>query len=483
MQAIKVSLLVVLFFAMFGIAQFESFKAPREAVEQCNSCNGGIVGLFETISTELCALKNSICCVGQQGNCPARVFIRQADIPYVISEPGIYVVCENITHTDPILPAISIQSDGVTLDLAGNMISSELTYALELNEVNQIIISGGTLSTEGTSSLRVNNVTQLFVSDIIVARSPNNAFALNDLTQAVFDNCYFNNSFNVASGFDPYVFLITGSSSAIIVSNSQVVGPAVNGFGVLGNSSGYAITFENCGVYSTKDIYNGTGFYARSHTNGLRFNSCNVLDMNDYGFWISQCSDVVFNNCSAAQSRDGGFFIDSSFFVSLDSCSVQTNTFGIILSSVSTASILNSAAYGIGFTGFFFDGIRITNSDDLYLYNNQVSNFDGSQYAVFSSENAVFESCTGTAIIGAESFSLFNSIAVLKNCTGIQAGTGVLGTTAFNPNEIVIKDSLFAQNNIGIDTLGTSFIILDTRSGNPLNINPDSVAGSTVITY
>ncbi len=480
MQTIKFCVVIAAIFCFSGLfLHAGDLKAPREAAGECGGCNGGTLALFETISTELCALQNNICCIG---SCPARTYIHQADIPYVISQPGVYVVCENVSNTDAVLPAISIQSDGVTLDLAHNTISSELTYALEVNNVNRIFIFDGVLSTGAASCLRVNNVTQLFVSDIVVAQSPNNAFALNNLTQAVFDNCYFKNSFNVASGFASYVFLIEGSSRAISVSNSQIVGPAVHGFGVFGNNVGYGIIFKNCAVYDAQNLYTGDGFYAESCIDGLLFENCNVLNMSNYGFWVHTCSNVTFNHCTAGFCRIGAFFAENSTVVTFDACSVQAIGLGIILSTVNTVSILNSVLYGRGFIGFFLDGIRVNGSDNVYLYNNEVTNFDGAQYAVLSSTRVICESCTGAAIVGVEAFLLSNSTAVLKNCTGTRAGTGVLGS-ADDPNDIVIKDSLFAQNGTGINTLGTSFIILDTRSGTPLNINPDSLDGSVVITY
>lgn len=485
MQVIKFCVsIAVLFCLTIQYVQATNLKAPREGVGQCGGCGEGALALFGTISAELCSLQNNICCTSAQLSCPKRTFIRQTDIPYTIVEPGVYVVCENLLNTDDALPAISIQSNWVTLDLAHNTISSEFTYAVQVDSASGVSIVDGILNTGAAPSLRVSDVSQLFVSDIIVAQSPTTAFALNNVIEAVFDNCYFKNSFNVASGFPAYVFLIQGSSGAIKVSNTQLVNPALNGFGVLGNTAGDGIVFENCSTYGSLNAYTSNGFYAEFSDKLLVFKNCYATDYGNYGFFVTDSSNVIFDHCIAERCSNIGFLVEASSRILFDSCLVQAVKFGIVLSFVDNISLLGCNLYGPEFTGFFYDGIRAIDGTNIYMYNNNVTNFDGSQYAVINSLLITCESCFGSAGstgygIG---FSSSGSKLVLKNCVATNTQYGVSGV-AFSTNDIVIKDSLFAQNLMGINTNGSAFTILDTRSGTPLNALADSVAGSVVITY
>ncbi len=468
-------------FVCFSDAGDAHVKAPRNSLADCGGCAGNTLATLDNISQSLCCLKNEICCIGTMVNCPIQTFIHQADIPYVITKPGVYVVCEDLNNTDPLLPAISIQSDNVTLDLAHNTVASNSTYAIDVVNAKHINIFNGFLKTVSAPDLHVDTVAQLFVSHVAVSQSPDAAFVMNNILYGIFEHCSFDNSINVASGFYPAIFLVTGISDGLIIRNCEIINAVLDGFRLdLSSGAGYGISFENCAAYTTENLYNGIAFLVVNKGPLVTFYNCQATNFNNFGFLIRGCSAVTLRQCQSLGNRLAGILIENSDQVVVDGCVLEQVQPGMIFFQVTDLLISNSFCTGPGFTGFFYNGITINTCQRVNINTTVVENFDGSGIFISNSQAASCDSCITKSC--SKGFNLDQSTTILKNCVAQSNSTGIFGAAdALRP--IAVKDCLCAQNFIGIDTNGTSFTILDTRSGVPLNTVVDSVAGSTVITY
>jgi hypothetical protein len=462
-----------------------------------NSATDVVTSELDVITSELESL--SSCLVGTA--------ITNAMIPFTISAPGLYYVCETINWAG-IAPAITISGCfDVTLDLGGHALecvqSIGISIDTSISKAFDIVVKNGIIDAAGVEyegggggvpALSVTGAEGVYISDIVVTYGSDVCFLISGSSEVTIDRCHFDNYAGFFTGLaNPGSILINSddagfASDAILVRDCDVYNPSIAGFSVyipieLIVNNKAEIRFERCYVRSDQGTTEeGTPILATP-----------------YGFYFAGQSGliVVAKDCSASMVITG-FYNTLTETVEdfpqdpliLDSCvAIQCNN-GFVIDGGGTGGsprdkmLLNCTA-----SGCFVNGFSCSDVLNL-LFRGCISQFNTADGffidATLTSKNILFEECiaTGNDTNGFEITSGINTIANVgfKSCTAANnIGIGFVSSLY----SVIIKDCLAMNNLQGINVASGSFI-LDTRSGAAgavLNTNPDSTGGSTVVTY
>lgn len=291
--------------------------------------------------------------------------LHQTDIPFVILEPGVYTVCEDLTLTSGIDPVITILSNNVTLDLQGHTIfigdgvtgiqTGDPTGSLSIQSVainNGTVQGDGTLTvpcltTYYTSGMSLEGITTIDGANIHISFGDasssvtvdgcqclgNNGFEIDpnggaidiapvsvQCNSFVISNCYVSspgtNGIRVANALDVYIqnmevlgsyqiaFVLTNASTDVIMEHCIAMGEESNfGFDINGQNS--AITLRWCIAMGHE-----TGFLIENNTPGSLFVECVAQD--NLGGFAIYGTDTVLKRCSVVNNAFVGIFIDAS---------------------------------------------------------------------------------------------------------------------------------------------------------------------------
>jgi|GEM_PF-6676018 len=499
------------------------FELLISQLESCSICSG-----FDVLTTQIDTLTNnvSICCnmlsnqdlviksdvdsvstkvdsVGSQVNivnsalaqlatCEIGTLITQSQIPYTISVPGVYTLCGDVTNSSG-FPAITINSGGVVLNLNQYSITSSTTQAISCTGVSggvldSIVIKNGLLQANGSvETVTITYCEQVEVSDLQVVRSPNGlGFNINNTFNAVFERCNFD-FFGTNVSSSNSVFLIQGTSDAIIVRSCEILNAGFYGFTVSTTSANAnGILFEDCLVGRPR-ISGGAGFFVTNSTAGLNsvyaFKNCtaNVVSI---GFLISSANNVVFEDCHTSDCTTAGFELTTAQQFSVEGCTVSSTGSGFILNSCQHGALTGNIAQEQSGGGGSGSGFLIVSSSDIIIDSCDAQNFNANGILISVSDTIV-NFCTSSANTTNGILVPVGSTATIRNSNFIKNNIGINATATTTALDIIIKDCLVAHNiTNGINDNGIPIYILDTRSFNP---GPDNIAastaGGTVITY
>ena len=364
----------------------------------------GIVGEYESKINELINLEQSCCqamgssfdvvtsSIDVLDSC-APVFI--TSLPYIITTPGSYVLCENLSYTGGAVAAITIinaNPQSIVLDLNGHSITG-------INTDIGIQVSGNI----GTVTIQNGLVSQFFngisvsggnvsINDIklldIIGYSLDIVGARNVVLDAVNSNTNSANGFNIIQ------------SENLVAKNCQISGGTV---GININSILGGI-FENVQVFSTGS-YGAYILANAGEVRGLSFSNC-VFDGCDIGFFVEQLLPSDFFNgislfsTSITSSRSEGVLIrgvDNGYLSGIlfkdcvinktngpgceiyrgrghifENCTITFNNFyGMYISECDDCQIVSSTISSNSNTGLIINGSNTLVKNSIFN-NNQV---------------------------------------------------------------------------------------------------------------
>jgi hypothetical protein len=444
----------------------------------CSCIDVTVNSVSDVITSEIEEIKS--CLIGTA--------ITNAMIPFSITQPGLYYVCETIeyTGTSPVI-TISDSAFDVTLDLGGHVLGSIQSRGIEIDGAFDVVVKNGIIDPNptgagtGLEAIAVIGAEGVYISDISVKYGPDVSFLINNAVEVTIDRCHFdNNAGNTVGQPNAGTLLINGTSRAVIVRDCDVYNPLNAGYSVdvtvpiiAPNTKNAEIRFERCSVCSDLSTLPLYGFYL----NGV------------------QGASIVTKDCSAQLTQTG--FYNTTITVDstgeplvLDSCiaTLCNNGFAILGGTAGTDIIPTSKVLlDCVSSNNSINGFMVENALAILFQNCSAQQNGGSGFLILSTTTETnqleFEECV-SSFNGADGFTLSGSHIAetgFRFCTA-SANTNIgfnCDTTSF----VVIKDCLALHNALmGISMqLGTVF---DTRSGTSAdNLDVDSLGAGHAINY
>lgn len=401
---------------------------------------------IDSVSTQLSILQSDLdaCCSTLDifSNGLVGTSITQAMIPYTITTPGHYTLCESVTANGS--PAITIGSDDVYLHLNGHTITSNNVGILCTGHDNIAIYNGVITASSQAIAISASNGIQLLNITAVNCAAPSiDIQSVSDLTMR---EC-----------------VVNGNNGTFVSTPTSILLSEVG----------------NARIYST-DVFNQTfanasAFLIRraSNTEPVILTDCNS-DTASIGFYVLQDtnnhSNVIFRNCYTTLNSNIGFYAQSAapsfngpYY---ENCLAERNS--------------------IGFESNSFKGAA---------YKSCVAQLNTTGFLALNSSNAVFSQCIATNNTGGKGFDIStasgnNTNIVLDSCLSANNLTGYSIDAA---NVTTILTNCMASNNTGngINNSSATTFIVDCRtqhaatSLNPaynLNVAADVLGAATVIT-
>jgi|GEM_PF-6355849 len=289
--------------------------------------------------------------------------ITQDMMPYTISIPGLYYLCESVTASGA--PAITLASNDITFNLNGFTISnttdSNVGFAAS-GTFSNVIVENGSLNIQsypfflgGITNFTIRNMNINNISDVSV---------INGCPNLIIENCYFNGNGTALGSLQSdtitgrlenvYMYNVAGTACTISGSNVQTlelincIADTAGNTGFIVESSATAfsgVVFRHCVAAQCSRGYfiNGThildnciaskggfGFALYGAQNSIFRNCLSDANSND-GFYIQISNNVVFSGCISSNNATSGYMIDTTFGASnncnFDHCLSTDNTF------------------------------------------------------------------------------------------------------------------------------------------------------------
>lgn len=252
--------------------------------------------------------------------------ISQADVPYTITAPGIYSLCEDLVNTNN-MPVITINADDVLLDLKCHTIT-----------VNQANVNRIGVSCIGTNSIVRNG----FLRAIGVPPATGDVYLINSTgNQRQFYNLGFEIDTNPSSG---------------------------SFFAIFTNGSINTYTRE-C-IFSGIDISITGG--TRQTVEHCRLSGSSILLINTDDVNIEQCLSILGTNFVTATGTQN----INIFNCTLENVGNVTNQEVIVIDTCERICIKNCILNSTGFRGPLpatpINGIHFNNSDNIMVISNQI---------------------------------------------------------------------------------------------------------------
>jgi hypothetical protein len=361
--------------------------------------------------------------------CTLGTQITQAMMPYTITVPGHYYLCESVT------PAIIIEASNVYLNLNGFTVSGEIA-----GNGSDITIENGSVSAVGgQQAMSMGFVTNLLLSNLVISSTGNNSVGadLHHATNLVMKDCFISGN-GAAGGTGLLVTEITGGRFENVTAYDIGTGGGSNG-GFSFSSIAAVLELINC-----KAINAGSGFNILSGTGIAVLRNC-VASGGNRGFFTGM-NFTFFEDC-VASDNSGGFEVQGVNSVILKDCIAQYN---------STAS---GFAYR-GATGVVTEGsISKENSNGFF-----VDDTDG------TIRNCVFDRCEAFNNINSGLVNQGNNIVFIRSIAshnainGINSPTGTIGVSIVDSRS---QHAATAVNpaynlNVGNDIIGAGTTVVIT---------------------
>jgi len=246
--------------------------------------------------------------IAMLSNCDTDFFITQADVPYVITQPGVYCVSENLSLTGSGPAVITVQSDDVVIKIGGHTIDcgNGDRDGIDGANVTNVIIQGGTIqnsaSTEG-AGIYFNESRAIQLIGTIVRQS-SVGFFLNNTIESTFKDCVASQN-NVPS--QPGIGFLLQESPHNTLIGCKAQSNAGDGF-VYTNAIMRAGCFNAISFDCVAQSNGGTGFKVEEANHNV-FIDC-VSHMNTLnGYLILDGSDNILRGCVASHNFTNGILV------------------------------------------------------------------------------------------------------------------------------------------------------------------------------
>ncbi len=329
--------------------------------------------------------------------CPCDTIIRQEDIPFTITESGVYCLGENVSLQQEGQTAITIGTECVTLNLKGHAIDGQNkreTLGILIDGMrtftNNVTISNGIIKNIGAEDAEVEKEVGILVIDsfgpimitgLKITNCGRDGILIENSSGVVVDNCESSFNGGEEAGGDGVEI---NNSKQCIVRGCLFRCNGSEGVDVRNNSS-------DCCVINCKSYQNESGGFRLSDANRCNLISCVAQDNESHGYDITENESESNNNvllkCIANHNgfdKQGnsvddvhGFRIRNNENV-IRHCVASDNAssgFFIEDSDANDTQVGSSYAIGNGSCGFVDEGT------DSFFYNNaancHTTNFDG----------------------------------------------------------------------------------------------------------
>lgn len=387
-------------------------------------------------------------CLDDTNACVISTSIQQADVgtgPYVISAPGVYTVCEDLSTTNN--DTIHIAASDVTLNLNNHKVT--IIGAAFLN---------GIVIESGVSNIKIYNGICSAPNGISIA-SNNKDIEIFNITFLQCQACIFNGN--------------SVGNQNIIIRSCLMYDFALAGFGrpciELGNCNGVLI--EDCTIFSTTNlITDGIGIL-NPGANGAIIRRCIVQSATNGIRMIAGSVDTcLIEDCLVSNSAgptNSGFNISGS--CKLLNCVAETCNDGFSISSSTNAVLERCISCNNLKNGFITTASNNLLFDGCIAHANALSGFeiDGSSTIVLSECEASLNKVTGNGgftIDGASSNVVIErSLAMGNYSRGINnSGTGTMIANTYSSNvagQNMAGTPRIYQLNFNPDIFGTALTI------------------------
>ncbi|MEK6644893.1 MAG: right-handed parallel beta-helix repeat-containing protein [Planctomycetota bacterium] len=381
-----------------------------------------------------------------------------AALPYVITQPGSYVLTGNLVMAG-VGNGIEITTDNVTIDLAGfsitgvsgNPFSAIFATSPGFGVFRKnIAITNGTVNEWDFAGIELSNASNIRISHIQAYRCGTGLYLAfnNTISQCVFENCFSSGVqagnvttmsdctalFNGGGGFS------VGSTSVVsrcTAENNFNTGFQVGEGSVLadctarsnfqpkGSATGF-VTGDRCVATGCVSAGNsGSGF---SMVNSCLVSHCTSIGNFNSGF--EAFDDFSATNCNASSNSFMGIYFNGG---TVTACTADRNGFRGISTFFDRALITNSSANWNGDTGIYLDGPSSVQNCSA------VNNAAYGILADVASEGTKVDGCKTTN-------NLIDGIQTVANCT-VQNCTSTQNWI----NGIDVGDRCTVVNNSCID--------------------------------
>lgn len=363
------------------------------------TCNPCLASIGESVWT-LCDRLLATQCVGTT--------IRQSDVPFTITEPGIYSLCEDLLSTAP-GSTIVINSDDVLLNLACHAITVTQVAAgqhigINING-NRVAVGNGRMIAQEDPAAGLANVRLISMSGV---------------REVIVDNINFFGTSDPESGFDigSTAIGVGTNSTNVVVHDCTVENIAV---GTLVGTATQVI-ISKCKFENTQQV----GVFCNVNPNGILVEDC--LFVGGRFMRVFGGNNITMRRCVGSQATIG------SSAIALDA-TANTPSSNIIISDC----IVN------GTTDVGQDGIVVLEVTGVIIENCLVNNTAGNGMTITGTD-IVVRGCTvncadGDGInVAGSSFNVFVQNCEVANSTGsnfvgvnpVVITSGVSSTTASN---------------------------------------------------
>ena len=288
--------------------------------------------------------------------------IKQDDIPFTITAPGVYCLAENVYVT--LSDAITINSDCVVLDLLGHAIEGGngsgigiLIDVLNTFTPANVIVKNGVIKETVDDGIKVDTTGPIKISNMKLTDAGGAGVnILSGSEQVILDNCIsFSNNFGFVAAGDFCVF------RNCIASNNRI-----DGFQISGR--------HNCFIECKANNNAEKGFLSFIKDFHV-FISC-IAQNNDVGFLLGNNQSLAFN-CIVQNNAEAGFEV-AGFKHLVRSCVAVNNEIGFEICDcggdsqlIGCSSVCNSE---VGITD---ENITVTSLVQNNLAHDNGENYDG----------------------------------------------------------------------------------------------------------
>ncbi len=218
--------------------------------------------------------------------CPCDTIIKQEDIPFTISVPGVYCLGENVSLLQENQNAITIRTECVTLELKGHAIDGQDTSntigifvdGLQTFTNNIIIRDGFIKNTRDEGVKVIDSFGPIMITGLKVTNCGDDGIEIRNSSGVVIDNCEC--SFTGSDGIE------INNSKQCIVRNCLFRCNTAAGVDVKNGSS-------DCCLINCKSYQDDEGGFCLNNANRCNLISCVAQDNGEDGFAIDGNNNVL----------------------------------------------------------------------------------------------------------------------------------------------------------------------------------------------
>ncbi|HRN78078.1 MAG TPA: right-handed parallel beta-helix repeat-containing protein [Candidatus Dependentiae bacterium] len=423
--------------------------------------------------------------------CECDFFITQADIPYTITQPGVYCVAEDLTLSGSI-NIITVAASCVTIELREHCIDGNGggNNGIFVQNVNDILIRNGSITALGSGvGIRVEDSQFVTIQNVGITDCLANGCRISNSDNIIVENC---GAYNTANGQG---FFVLSGSSFVTFRDCVATGNGGNGFEVVSSSPG--VCFFNCqssdndvdgfniGLSSNVSILsnciatNNTSDGIAIAADNCQIRGCsmtgNAVGVNNTGNGLIFCDSLVYDNLSQELIGIGDNCDACDFIIRQGDIPLLIATPGVwcvaedlALGAPATSAIqVTSSCVTLDLQGHCIDGLGtlpngIVVPDDItnvMIQNGFVTGVAGTAVSVTYGNNIIIENIN--AANSANGFIVAGNDVILRNCIAHENVSD--GFALQNNISGRISARIMVDNCTSVDNIQTGFRITCTE--------------------